>query len=130
MCRSLLDQVGSPGPLTEGQVRNLTADLPRLSMPQIVEQLAELRATPAVARECRFANVSRESLDSTLSSLIQQRSELVIEYKQLQRTFATLYEAAYQSEEPTVEEIERLAAEPPGEPIAAILAEFGTESRG
>jgi hypothetical protein len=131
-CRDLLAEVGSPGPLTEDQVRSVRSDAPRLSQDEVFAEYRRLREERAAGVPPVSPGTTAEQLSRRIADLQPAVAALTAQREALRPIFLTLAGEVMPLEPPTEEEIAefwRLAQGPPGPSIGDIIAEFEREHR-
>jgi hypothetical protein len=131
-CRDLLAEVGSPGPLTEDQIRSVRSDAPRLSQDEVFAEYRRLREERAAGMLPVPPGATAEQLSRRLADLQPAVAALASRRESLRPIFLALAGEVMPIEPPTEEEIAefwRLAQGPPGPSIGDIIAEFEREHR-
>jgi hypothetical protein len=131
-CRGLLRTVGSPGPLTDEQVRLITAESPRRSQAEAIEEAIRLREERSAGLPPIPSGSTVEQLTRRVAELQPAVAALTAQREALRPIFLALAEAFEPFVPPTEEEIAemwRAAQGPPGPSIGDIIAEFERENR-
>ncbi|HVK17471.1 MAG TPA: hypothetical protein VM533_11015 [Fimbriiglobus sp.] len=120
-CRGLLQTVGSPGPLTDEQVRLITAESPRRSQAEAIEEAIRLREERSAGLPPVPSGSTVEQLSRRVAELQPVVAALTTQREALRPIFLALAEAFEPFAPPTQEEVEEMLRAADGTPGPSIL---------
>lgn len=129
-CRDLLAAVGSPGPLTEEQVRSLHSDVPRVSQEEAFAEYRRLREERAAGIPPVQPGATTEQLSRQIAELRSAIAALTAHREALRPIFLALAEAFEPDAPPTEEELHDMLHGPRGRPLIEIIEEHERGLRG
>lgn len=129
-CRDLLAAVGSPGSLTEEQVRSLHSDAPQVSLEEVFAEYRRLREERAAGAPPAPPGATAEQLARQIAKLRPAADALTARRESLRPIFLALAEAFEPDAPPTEEELHDMLHGPRGRPLIEIIEEHERGPRG